>query len=95
MKHITLVALLLAMAGPTQAVAVAAAQRPGPAPAKPEDAHRWAPALRAAVLQQCQDTLPDASICGCVTDQLERLSADTEVVTAENLQVALKRCRQV
>ncbi len=90
MKTLTLTVLLLAAAGPAHAAAAEGAD----GPATPED-----PALqasrRAEVLSGCEQALPNEErVCACVADRLQAPSRDQEVVTAEDLRAALRRCRE-
>ncbi len=97
MRPLALLILLLAAAAPvrpaTAGVEVAHATRPADPPRSQDPARGWTPSLRASVMRHCQASLPDGTNCTCFTHQLEALSADSEVVTAENIQAALKVCR--
>ncbi len=102
MRTITLMILFLAAAGPVrQALAeddAATAQPPATRadpPAASDGPGQWAPSLRDSVMLQCQKSVPDKSICPCFTRQLEALSRDAEVVTSENMQTAMQRCRNL
>ncbi len=103
MRKIALTLLLLAAAGTAPHAAraapdgAAAAPPTGAGPAARDEApvRPMAPALRNSVMLQCRKAFPGESICACVVHQLEVLSPDAEVVTAEALQVAVRRCRRV
>ncbi len=101
MRTIALTILLLAAAAPAHGAtfrveATAARQRkPADPPASQDPAGHWSPKLRATVMHQCQDTFPDQAICSCFTHQLEVLSGDSDAVTSENMQAALKLCTDV
>jgi hypothetical protein len=101
MRAITLTILLLAAAGRAHEARAAVdtatthpATKADPPPKSQEPAQHWTPSLRATVMRQCQQAFPDETMCACFTRQLEVLSRDSEVVTAENMQAALKRCRE-
>ncbi len=59
-----------------------------------EPERRWTAKLRSAVMHSCQSALPDRTNCSCFTHQLEVLSANSEVVTAEGMQAALRMCSE-
>lgn len=102
MKTLTLTVLLLAAAGPAHA-AVAGGdvtqppERRADGPVAPEDpAQLTAASRRAEVLSGCEQAFPDEErVCACVADRLQAPSRDQEVVTAEDLQAALRRCREL
>ena len=103
MRTILVSLLLLAAFGPGRGAWAAddapGAQPPARAdapPARREDpAQPWTPEQRALVRQQCELAFPGENICACVTHQIELLSPDPEVVTAEAIQTGVKRCRRV
>ncbi len=103
MRTITLMILFLAAAGPArQALAndgAPTAQPPATRADPPAEsdgtAGQWTPTLRDSVMLQCQKSVPDRSICPCFARQLEALSRDSEVVTSENMQTAMQRCRDM
>ncbi len=101
MRTIVLTILLLAAAAPAHAAtfgveptAAHQAKTAAPPPPSQDPAGHWSPKLRASVMNQCQKAFPDETICTCFTHQLELLSGDSEVVTSENIQAALKLCGQ-
>lgn len=101
MRMTTLAVLLLVAAGPARAaVAEGGDLPPAPGhgadgPATPEDPTVQA-SRRAEVLSGCERAFPDEErVCACVADRLQAPSRDQEVVTAEDLQAALRRCREL
>jgi hypothetical protein len=103
MKTLSLMLLFLAVAAPTrEAVAEVDAgttQTRSPSADPPASdkvpVEHWTASLRASVQRQCQTALSDESTCACFTHELEALSADSDVVTSDNMQVALARCREM
>jgi hypothetical protein len=100
---ITLAVLVLAIAAPTREATAATdgvitkPQAAGAAPPARQDppVRPLAWPLRASVMRQCEKAFPDEGICACVVHEVEVLSPDAQVVTAEALQLAVKRCRNL
>ena len=102
MRKLALTLLLLAASGPAHHAMAAgdppAAQPPprADAPAERDTAVQpWSPEQRASMMHECENAFPGEGICACVTHQVELLSPDPAVVTAEAIQAGVKRCRRV